>query len=46
MEEAASKLYEALHQLDKENIDLIIAEMVPDYGLGRSINDRLGRATK
>jgi L-threonylcarbamoyladenylate synthase len=46
MEEAASKLYEALHQLDKENIDLIIAEMVPDYGLGRSINDRLDRATK
>jgi L-threonylcarbamoyladenylate synthase len=46
MEEAASKLYDALHQLDKENIDLIIAEIVPDYGLGKSINDRLDRATK
>ena len=46
MEEAASKLYNALHQLDKENIDLIIAERFPDYGLGKSINDRLDRATK
>ncbi len=46
MEEAASKLYDALHQLDKENIDLIIAERFPDYGLGKSINDRLARATK
>ena len=46
MEEAASKLYNALHQLDKENIDLIIAERFPDYGLGKSINDRLERATK
>ncbi len=46
LEEAASKLYDALHQLDQQNLDLIIAERLPDYGLGKSINDRLTRATK
>ena len=43
--EAASKLYDALHQLDKQDLDLIIAERFPDFGLGKSINDRLQRAT-
>ncbi len=46
LEEAASKLYDALHQLDNQGLDLIIAEEFPDYGLGKSINDRLERATK
>jgi L-threonylcarbamoyladenylate synthase len=46
LSEAASKLYEALHQLDKDDLDIIIAEKFPDYGLGKSINDRLTRATK
>lgn len=46
LEEAATKLYDALHTLDKENLDIIIAERLPDYGLGKSINDRLERATK
>ncbi|SHN03077.1 L-threonylcarbamoyladenylate synthase [Flavobacterium xinjiangense] len=44
--EAASKLYAALHRLDKCNLDLIIAERFPDVGLGKTINDRLQRATK
>ena len=44
--EAASKLYDALHKLDKQNLDLIIAEQLPNYGLGKSINDRLLRAAK
>ncbi|MFN7045434.1 MAG: L-threonylcarbamoyladenylate synthase [Flavobacterium sp.] len=43
---AASKLYNAMHQLDKMNLDLIIAERFPEYGLGVSINDRLERASK
>ncbi|MUU79279.1 L-threonylcarbamoyladenylate synthase [Winogradskyella endarachnes] len=46
LEEAASKLYDALHQLDTFDLDIIIAEKFPDYGLGKSINDRLLRATK
>ncbi|MBV7269711.1 L-threonylcarbamoyladenylate synthase [Winogradskyella luteola] len=46
LQEAASKLYDALHQLDKQDLDIIIAEKFPDEGLGKSINDRLSRATK
>jgi L-threonylcarbamoyladenylate synthase len=46
LKEAASKLYDALHQLDMQDLDIIIAEKLPDYGLGKSINDRLNRATK
>ncbi|MCB0382947.1 MAG: threonylcarbamoyl-AMP synthase [Psychroserpens sp.] len=45
LQEAASKLYDALHQLDKQDLDIIIAERFPDFGLGKSINDRLLRAT-
>jgi L-threonylcarbamoyladenylate synthase len=46
LKEAASNLYAALHRLDKMNLDLIIAEKFPDFELGKSINDRLERATK
>jgi L-threonylcarbamoyladenylate synthase len=35
-----------LHRLDKGNYDLIIVERFPDVGLGKTINDRLQRATK
>jgi L-threonylcarbamoyladenylate synthase len=43
---ATSNLYKALHELDAMNLDLIIAERFPEYGLGLTINDRLTRATK
>lgn len=46
LKEAASKLYAALHKLDSLNLDIIVAEVFPDVGLGKSINDRLERATK
>ncbi len=46
MAEAAKNLYAALHRLDKGSFDLIIAEKFPNEGLGKSINDRLERATK
>jgi L-threonylcarbamoyladenylate synthase len=46
LQEAATNLYAALHVLDKLNLDVIIAERLPDIGLGKSINDRLERATK
>ena len=46
LKEAASKLYSALHKLDKLKLDVIVAERFPDHGLGKSINDRLERATK
>jgi L-threonylcarbamoyladenylate synthase len=46
LEEAASNLYKTMHDLDQMNLDLIIAEQFPDYGMGKSINDRLTRAAK
>ncbi|GGI55964.1 L-threonylcarbamoyladenylate synthase [Winogradskyella haliclonae] len=46
LQEAASNLYDALHELDAANLDIIIAERFPNYDLGKSINDRLERATK
>lgn len=42
--EAAHQLYAAMHILDNQNLDCIIAEKMPDTGLGHSINDRLYRA--
>ncbi len=44
LHEAAAKLYAALHTLDSLHLDLIITERFPDKSLGKSINDRLGRA--
>ncbi len=45
LSEAAKNLFAALRHLDKQEIDLILAELVPDHGLGRAINDRLKRAS-
>ena len=44
VEEAAQNLFTALRELDKQPVDVILAELVPDHGLGRAINDRLRRA--
>lgn len=44
LDEAARNLFSALRALDKMPIDLILAELVPDTGLGKAINDRLRRA--
>lgn len=43
--EAAKNLFGALRQLDKMPVELILAEFVPDEGIGRAINDRLRRAS-
>jgi L-threonylcarbamoyladenylate synthase len=42
--EASQNLFSFLRKLDTMDIDLIIAEKVPDVGLGKAINDRLTRA--
>ncbi len=42
--EAARHLFSGLRYLDQLPLDLIIAEPVPERGLGRAINDRLRRA--
>lgn len=46
LKEAASKLYEAMHQMDQMNLQYIIAEKFPEVGLGRVINDKLRRASQ
>lgn len=45
LNEAAQNLYNALHQLDELNLDVIIAEKLPNYGVGKAVNDRLTRAS-
>ena len=46
LSEAAKNLYAAMHRLDEKDIDIIIAEILPEMGIGKSINDRLKRAIK
>jgi L-threonylcarbamoyladenylate synthase len=43
--EAAATLFSAIRRLDALNLDLILAETVPEVGLGRAIMDRLRRAS-
>ncbi|MGC5028291.1 L-threonylcarbamoyladenylate synthase [Micromonospora sp. DT229] len=42
--EAAARLFEALHRLDAAGVGEIVAEPVPETGVGRAVNDRLRRA--
>ncbi len=43
--EAAANLFSALRRLDHLGLDLIVAESVPEIGLGRAIMDRLRRSS-
>lgn len=45
IKEAAKNLFHSLRLLDHDTIQLIIAERVPETGLGPAINDRLKRAS-
>jgi L-threonylcarbamoyladenylate synthase len=44
LNEAAKLLFEVMRSIDEFNFDIILTEHFPDKGLGRAINDRLGRA--
>jgi L-threonylcarbamoyladenylate synthase len=44
LREAASNLFRCLRELDHENLDLIVAEKIPEQSLGCAIMDRLRRA--
>jgi len=46
LNEAARNLYAAMHRLDQLDLDKIIAEKLPEFGLGLTLNDKLTRATK
>jgi len=45
LNEAAHHLFAALHRLDQMDLDMILAEPVPDRGVGQAINDRLRKAS-
>jgi L-threonylcarbamoyladenylate synthase len=42
--EAAANLFRYLRELDNLRLDMIVAEILPEAGLGAAINDRLRRA--
>ncbi len=44
IDNAAANFFRLLRELDHCAIDLIVAEQVPDVGIGSAINDRLRRA--
>jgi L-threonylcarbamoyladenylate synthase len=46
IEEAAAGIYAALHKLDNEALDIIIAQELPYHGIGAAINDKLYRASQ
>jgi L-threonylcarbamoyladenylate synthase len=46
MLEAAARLFEALHELERLKVGKINAQFAPDEGLGMAINDRLRRGSK
>ncbi len=43
---AAARLFDALHALDAADLSRIVAEPIPDTGLGRAVMDRLRRAAR
>jgi len=45
LEEAGQNLYGALRRLDQAGLEVIYAELVPDEGLGKTINERLRKAS-
>lgn len=45
LNEAASNLFAAMRNIDELDIDIILAEIFPNIGLGYAINDRLKRAS-
>lgn len=44
LSEAAKNLFNVLRLIDALHVDVILAEHFPDEGIGRAINDRLGKA--
>lgn len=46
LREAAANLFSILHEMEKENLDLILVEKIEEKGLGRAIMDRLRKAVK
>jgi len=46
LHEASANLFAFLHELENEDIDIILVEKIEEKGLGRAIMDRLNKAVK
>lgn len=46
LREAAAHFFSSLIELDREDVDIIYADKVPEIGLGRAIMERLRKASK
>ena len=46
IDEAAKNLYSTLRKIKKDGFKKIAVEKIPNKGLGKTINDRLKRASK
>ena len=46
LDEAATNLFNTLHQAEALQTDSILVEMVPNEGIGKAINDRLTRGAR
>jgi len=44
MKEYAANLFAAIHQLEESDVECIVAEPVPETGIGIAIMDRLKKA--
>ena len=45
LKEAAASLFSHMRLLDEQKVAVILAELMPEIGLGKAINDRLKRAS-
>jgi L-threonylcarbamoyladenylate synthase len=45
LEEASANLYKSMYDLDGMGLDCIIIELFPEIGIGKSLNDRIRRAS-
>jgi L-threonylcarbamoyladenylate synthase len=43
-EEASRNLYSTFYELDQMQLDRIYIKLLPDIGIGKSLNDRIRRA--
>ena len=46
LKQAAKNLYSLLRKIKKDGYKMIAVEKIPNIGFGKTINDRLNRASK
>ena len=46
LQQSAKKLYTLLRKIKKDGYKMIAVEKIPNFGIGKTINDRLNRASK